>query len=295
MKKFATLLFVLIACASTDAQVIESIGAEQWAVNIESPKEFVKKPALGKNRMRIATYSILPEPVPRENKLERWDSRIKQITHILKDCHVDAVGTQRAMRWQMKQLAEASGYSFVGNATDSIRPSAATKAILYNPEKFKLVAWGDSIYPPESKRDSIGLEYTWAHFKEKQSKKDFYMFNVMMRTKAQAEKLLLDIAGIAGKKPVVVTSDIGLPIYKAAPGVMRNSAYKDAFIIAQHKTGKEGTVHDFRSLNPTRRYDYIHLSPSFTVDEYDTTDEELTTIRPGSDHLPILVDLTFGK
>ena len=133
---------------------------------------------------------------------------------------------------------------------------------------------------------------TWAKFKETDGGKTFYVFNTYLRTAEEAETLLQQTKKIAGKKPVIITADLFALQYKPAPMVFRGKM-KDSYDIALHKTGKVGTYHNFRILKPIRRMDYIFLSPHFIVNEYDTIDEELQTIRPGSDHLPVVVDLTI--
>ena len=108
MKKVFALLFTVISTISLNAQVVESVEVE-WPRKIESNKNIVSKNKLGKNQIRTATYSILPETTPPPNRLERWESRKTQILHLIKDCNIDIIGTQRAYSRQISQLAKLSG------------------------------------------------------------------------------------------------------------------------------------------------------------------------------------------
>lgn len=285
MKKGFALLFTVISTISLNAQVVENVEVE-WPRKIESNKNIVSKNKLGKNQIRTATYSILPETTPPPNRLERWANRKTQILHLIKDCNIDIIGTQRAYSRQISQLAKLSGYSVVTNS-DSI-----PHAILYNSSRLKQEACGFLSLTSENRYDQTPHTCTWAKFKETDGGKTFYVFNTYLRTAEEAETLLQQTKKIAGKKPVIITADLFALQYKPAPMVFRGKM-KDSYDIALHKTGKVGTYHNFRILKPIRRMDYIFLSPHFIVNEYDTIDEELQTIRPGSDHLPVVVDLTI--
>ncbi len=285
MKKLLALFWIISSAVSLNAQIAESEEAE-WPREIEPSKDIVSKKQLGKDQIRIATYSIMPETTPPPNRLERWKSRITQIKHLVKDCHIDIVGTQRAFSWQISQLAKQCGYSTVS------KPDSTPHAILYNPERFKLKAWGQISLTQENNYGATPRSCTWAKFKETEGRKTFYVFNACLRTAKEAETLLQQIRKIAKNKPAIVTADLFAQQYKPAPAAIRNKM-KDAHDIALHRIGKDGTYHNFRTLNPIRRMDYIFLTPHFTVDEYDAVDEELKTIRPGSDHLPVVADLTI--
>ncbi len=267
------------------AQVAESVEAE-WPRQIVSNKNIISKKALGKSQIRIATYSILPETTPPPIMLKRWDIRINQITHIINDCNIDIVGTQRAFSRQISQLAKQCGYHTVSNQ-DSI-----PNAIIYNPQRLEIKAWGHINLTQKKLYDITPHSCTWAKFKETESKKTFYVFNTYLRTAKEAETLLLQIKKIAKNKPAIITADLFAQQYKPAPAAIR-AKMKDAYDIALHITGKDGTFHNYKTLNPIRRMDYIFLTPNFIVNEYDTVDEELTTLRPGSDHLPVVADLTL--
>ncbi len=285
MKKLLALFWIISSAISLNAQTAGSEEAE-WPRKIEPGKDIASKNALGKDQIRIATYSILPETTPPPNRLERWESRITQIRHLIKDCHIDIVGTQRAFSWQISQLAKQCGYSTVS------KPDSIPHAILYNPERLKLEAWGQISLTQENTYDKTPHSCTWAKFKETEGRKTLYVFNACLRTAKEAETLLQHIKKIAKNKPATVTADLFAQQYKPAPAVIRKKM-KDAHDIALHRTGKDGTFHNFRTLNPIRRMDYIFLTPHFIVDEYDAVDEELKTIRPGSDHLPVVADLTI--
>ena len=82
MKKVFALLFTVISTISLNAQVVENVEVE-WPRKIESNKNIVSKNKLGKNQIRTATYSILPETTPPPNRLERWANRKTQILHLI--------------------------------------------------------------------------------------------------------------------------------------------------------------------------------------------------------------------
>ena len=70
MKKVLALLLTVISTISLNAQVAESVDVE-WPRKIEPDKNIVSKNKLGKNQIRTATYSILPETTPPPNRLEQ--------------------------------------------------------------------------------------------------------------------------------------------------------------------------------------------------------------------------------
>lgn len=159
MKKIFALLFTVISTISLNAQVVESVEVE-WPRKIEPDKNIVSKNKLGKNQIRTATYSILPETTPPPNRLERWANRKTQILHLIKDCNIDIIGTQRAYSRQISQLAKLSGYSVVTNS-DSI-----PHAILYNSSRLKQEACGFLSLTSENRYDQTPHTCTWAKFKE---------------------------------------------------------------------------------------------------------------------------------
>ena len=295
MSRLLCFIPALFVCLYIHAQTDNGNDA-QWPQPVDISKDIVKKPVLGKNQIRIATYSILPEQTPRENPLERWHSRIRQIKHILQDCNIDVAGTQRALHWQASQLAERSGYAIVGDEPDSLKPASSSQAILYNKQRAKLMNWGQFLFAGNTKRNEETRHgCTWACFKLTNGKKEFYVFNTLLRNKEEAGELMANAKKIAGTKPVVFTADLGGQMYKPAPKAIKDSGMQDTYLIPMLRLGKFGTFHNFQTLNPIQRFDYIYVSKHFIVNEYDAVDEELQTIRPGSDHLPVVVDLAFGK
>lgn len=289
-----TLLISLLALIATRAAA-QGEYVPEWPPEIEIFKDNVKKAPLGKNQIRVASYSIKPEVAPSDSRLENWQSRVKQVTHILRDCNIDIAGTQRAMYWQMAQVMKITGLATVGACSDSLNPAAASQAILYNPRRVEVKEWGSISLSTQKEKENTPHACTWAKFRQIDGGKVFYVFNTLIRTTFEADSLLTIIRNTAKKTPVILTGDLGDQPYKPVPMRFKKAGYGDSYDKANYRAGKFGTFHDYRSKSPTRRHDYVFLSPDFTVDYYDVVDEELTTIRPGSDHMPVVTDLTIGK
>lgn len=251
-------------------------------------------PAVDKGRVRVASYSIMPETAVPEAPEMRWGQRRGQVAHILSDCHIDAVGTQRAMAWQLRQLTRDTPLRLASSETDTLRPAAASEAILYDTTRLELREWGQFRFAGQA----LGSESrgcAWARLRTRKGRREFFLFSVCMRTGVEAAMLADSVRRISGGKPAVVAADLFALSYAPVATRVKGIPLSDAYSAAQLRAGAMGTYHGFRTLQPRRRYDYVFVSPRVAVERYDVVDEELRNLRPGSDHMPVVVDLKLSK
>lgn len=292
MKRLFLFFFFIFASLSAIAQ---ENGDAVWPPAMPAPVgETVKMPVVEKGLIRVASYSIMPETTMPEAPEMRWRQRREQVAHILVDCHIDAVGTQRALAWQLRQLMKDTPLRVASSETDTLCPAASSEAILYDTTRLELREWGQFRFVGQaSGAEPRGC--AWARLRTRKGRREFYLFSACMRTGVEAAMLADSVRRIAGAKPAVVAADLFALSYAPVVERVKGIPLNDAYSVAQLRAGAMGTYHGFRTLQPRRRYDYVFVSPRIAVERYDVVDEELRNLRPGSDHLPVVTDLKLSK
>lgn len=267
--------------------------------------------------LRVITFNIKYNE-PRDGE-DAWEYRKQKVADVIRFHKADLVGVQEALIGQMRDLEKSLPvFAWCGVGRDDGKTKGEFSAILYSKDRFKLLEtstfWlSETPEMPGSK--GWGANYprvvTWAKFYDKRAKKTFFQFNTHFdhqseQARREGAKLLLKkIEAIAGKHPFVVTGDFNFTEsaepYRILTGKNTDDTEKSDIILkdARYKSvnghfGGNSTFNNFKELIPDRKIDYIFVKNGVKVLEHAVLSDRWDG-KWASDHLPVLVEITFGK
>ena len=184
-------------------------------------------------------------------------------------------------------------------------------AILYNTEKFELVAGSDTTIwlsetpstPSKSWDAALPRILTWGKFQYKTSGRSFFVFNTHFdhigdTARAESAKLIIDtINKVAGDQPVILSGDFNVtPLEEPYAILTGDDGLRDTHILAESRhIGPEFTYSGFEvdpNVTP-RRIDYIFVNDQFSVGRHGAISDFRDGLYP-SDHLPVISVLTLS-
>ncbi len=256
--------------------------------------------------LNVASYNIrMDTPI---DSLDPWSKRKDMIKGLIQFHDFDIFGTQEGFKHQLDGILELSEYSYVGGGRDDGKDKGEHSAIFYKKERFEVLDNGDFWYAENSEVPGKGWDATccnricsWAHLKDKESGKDFFIFNShydhegAVARKNSSLLLLKKVEEIAGNKPVFCTGDFNAsPDSEPIQIIYNDGRLNDSYLVSEQKPyGTEGTFNSFRvSNNPASRIDYIWTSEGIRVLKYGV----LNDIQYGhfpSDHYPVMIKVAI--
>jgi endonuclease/exonuclease/phosphatase family metal-dependent hydrolase len=207
-------------------------------------------------------------------------------------------------------LAVLPGYGHISAGRDDGKAKGEASPIFYKTSRFEVLKSGHFWLSEQPDRPSKGWDAalnricTWGQFKDKESGKAFWFFNLHMDhvgvvARAESAKLVLaKIKEICGAEPVILTGDFNVDQRNesytliAESGLLR-CAYETAVVRYAHS----GTFNAFNTqVTSDSRIDHIFVSKDFTVERYgiltDTYVPQEGPPRLPSDHYPVKVVLS---
>ena len=257
-------------------------------------------------QVEVMTYNI--KYATESDGENSWSKRKDHLTNQLKFYHPDVLGVQEALLGQLEHIKEhVTNYQYVGAARDDGKTKGEYSAVFYNTSKFELLEentfWlSETPNSPSKGWDaSFPRVCTYVKLKEKDSGKDFWVFNTHFdhqgdeAREKSTDLILKKISEITkGDLPVILMGDLNLepetaPIKKIA--AQMNDSKEVAQIVS---FGPEGTFNGYNFTEPVvRRIDYIFTSKdNVEVLKYGVLSDSKDLKYP-SDHLPILVKIRF--
>ncbi len=255
-------------------------------------------------QVKVMTYNI---KFATENDGENsWSKRKDHLTNQIKFYHPDIMGVQEALHGQLDHIKEnVADYQYVGAARDDGRTKGEYSAVFYNTTKFDMLEestfWLSETpnVPSKGWDASYPRVCTWVKLREKESGKDFFVFNTHFdhegdeAREKSTDLILKKITDInKGNLPVVLMGDLNLE--PETESIRRIAAtLNDTKEIAQIVSfGPEGTFNGYNFKEPVeRRIDYIFTSRNnVEVLKYGVLSDSKDLKYP-SDHLPVLVKL----
>jgi endonuclease/exonuclease/phosphatase family metal-dependent hydrolase len=242
------------------------------------------------------------------DSLNSWDYRKDRVVNLIRFFEPDFIGTQEALIHQVEYLEEhlpSTGRIGVGRADGE--DGGELSAILYNKNRFELVAGSDSTIwlsetpakPSKSWDAALPRILTFGKFRDKSSGRELYVFNthfdhIGKQARSESARLILKtIKEVAGDQPVVLTGDFNVVETDKPYQILEESFLRDAFYASQlPSVGPEFTFSGFDVPGPEkkRRIDFI-----FVNDVIDVTRHAILSLFRGdsfpSDHLPVIADL----
>lgn len=241
-----------------------------------------------------------------DDKENAWPNRKEMVSELLQFHDADIIGTQEGFRHQLQDIVTGSAaYAFVGVGRDDGKEEGEHSAIFYRKDRFTVLSKGNFWLSQTPEQPSYGWDAkirricSWAQFRDQQTGKTFYCFNVHYDHQApiarlESSKLLLArIKSIAGKSPAICTGDFNAtPTDEPIAYILNDGSIKDSrSLTTTPPYGPQGTFQGFKTnASMQNRIDYVFVTPGIQILKYGV----LTDIRYGrfpSDHCPVLVKL----
>ncbi len=247
-----------------------------------------------------------------------WNKRCQVMCNQIKWERPDIFGAQEVLHPQLLDLEKGLGnYKWIGVGRDDGKQAGEYAAIFYNPERVELVEDGHFWLNETPDKPALGWDAaciricTWGHFRDKQTKKDFYFLNLHMdhvgvKARSEAAKLVMQhITQMTdgGKKLAVLTGDFNVDQTNNLYNLFTESGVlKDCYTSAEMRFAENGTYNGFDyHFHTTGRIDHIFVTPATTVKAYAIrTDgywaEDMNHVmarRNISDHYPVFARIRF--
>lgn len=256
--------------------------------------------------IKVATYNIRMD-TPRDS-MNAWPHRKENVKGLIQYHDFDIIGTQEGFIHQLNGLLEMPDFAFVGAGRDDGKTAGEHSAIFYKTDRFDLLESGDFWLSETPDKPGLGWDATccnriasWALFKDKESKKEFYVFNAhfdhqgVVARKESGKLMVQKIQEIAKSKPVICTGDFNsTPDTEQIIGL--STLLNDSYSVTKAPPyGPVGTTNSFRFTAPMKnRIDYVFVSDDFVVSKYAVLTDAREQRYP-SDHLPVVATVHFAK
>ncbi|KAA6345566.1 hypothetical protein EZS27_006879 [termite gut metagenome] len=253
--------------------------------------------------IRVASYNLrLDTP---QDELNSWSHRKENVKALIQYHDFDIVGTQEGFLHQLQDICDLPEYVYFGAGREDGKEAGEHSAIIYNKNRLDILNSGNYWLSETPDKPGLGWDATccnricsWVKFKDKQTRKEFYVFNVHFDhqgviARTESGKLMIQkIKEIAKDAPVICTGD-----FNSTPETEQIQAMSSFLLDSRQVTitppyGPTGTF-NARFRNPVNeRIDYIFVTPHFQVSKYAVLTDNNGIYYP-SDHQPVTVDLMF--
>lgn len=267
----------------------------------------------GAQSLRVMTFNIKYDE-PRDG-VNAWPNRKQKVADVIKKYEADIIGVQEALNHQLKDLEVLlPDMAWCGVGRTDGKEGGEYSAILYKKSRLKLLEaktyWlSETPDTPGSKGWDAALPriVTWAKFKDRRSKKEFFHFNTHFdhigeAARVNSARLLSDRVSLTAKNArVVVTGDFNAnystDVYKA----LTEANTKGIALLTDAKNisetgyaGPASTFTGFREFVPDSWIDHIFVGKNIRVLRFIAADDRPGGLWP-SDHLPIVAEISFDN
>lgn len=274
--------------------------------------------AVAAQELTVGSYNIRYKNDTDSINGNGWHRRCKPMCDQILWERPDIFGTQEVLHDQLLDLEKGLGiYRWIGVGRDDGKEEGEYAAIFYNPTRVELVESGNFWLNETPDRPALGWDAaciricTWGHFRDLQTKKEFYFLNLHMDhvgkiARREAAKLVMErITKMtdSGKKLAVLTGDFNVPQTNELYTLFTESGVlKDCYTNAKQRFAEIGTYNGFDyHFHTTERIDHIFVTPATTVDAYAIlTDGRwqkdmngVMSRRNLSDHYPVFARIHF--
>ncbi len=241
-----------------------------------------------------------------------WPYRRDFVASQIRFHEAQIIGVQEALHGQMMDLIERlPGYRYVGVGRDDGKEKGEYSAIIFDSTRLQLLlakTFWLSTQPdvPGSKGWDAAITriVTWARFRDRKSKKEFYVFNthfdhIGKDARRESAKMLIEkVHQIAGKSPAIITGDFNsVPSDEPIQVITDNSnslhLIDTRSISKSPHYGPTGTFNGFRNkeINDDP-IDYVFVKNKVKVLKHATFSQTWNG-RFSSDHFPMFVQVVI--
>ncbi|GAA3582393.1 endonuclease/exonuclease/phosphatase family protein [Snuella lapsa] len=237
---------------------------------------------------------------PKENY---WVNRRVHQVALINFHQPDIIGLQEPHLHQLKYLHEnVNGYNWVGNGREDGMEAGEYNPIFYKANRFKLlqsgIFWLSETPNRVSKSWDAGYTRicTWALFENKETQKQFYVFNTHFDSKGKEARIKSatiineKVNELDGNIPVFVLGDFNFSPESKAYNEMVTYGLNDSKTIVQSDPyGPDGTYNGFQFDRISKyRIDYVFVNSIVDVLKYGVLTDSYEMKYP-SDHFPIWI------
>lgn len=252
----------------------------------------------------VAAYNLRMDTS--SDGINAWPNRKEDVKALVQYHEFDIIGTQEGFKHQLEGLLEIPGFAYIGGGRDDGKDAGEHSAIVYKKERFQVLDSGDFWLSEAPDKPGLGWDATccnriasWAKFKDKQSRKQFYVFNVhfdhqgVVARRESAKLMQQKIKEIAKDEPVILTGD-----FNSTPEteqiVLLSAFLNDAYTVSKMPPyGPVGTFNSFQFTAPyEKRIDYVFVSDHFEVRKYAALTDSKEQRYP-SDHIPVVATVSL--
>ncbi|NJD21204.1 MAG: endonuclease/exonuclease/phosphatase family protein [Melioribacter sp.] len=235
-----------------------------------------------------------------------WMYRKHNVIETIKNFNPALFGLQEALQLQIDEiLKQMPNYSYVGVGRDDGKFAGEYSCIFYFKNRFDVDSSGTfwfsdtpNIVASKSWGNNITRICTWALFRDKISKKSFYMFNVHLDHESQPSReksAELLVRKINQKSlPVILTGDFNSGENNAAIKTILKSGLIDTYRKLHEKKSNEGTFNSFKGETSGDKIDFIFVTKDFDVKESEIIRKNYNGKYP-SDHFPVTTILKLTE
>lgn len=255
---------------------------------------------------KVMTYNIRFDNV--NDGENQWSKRKGFLSNQITYNNPDIFGIQEGLHHQVQYLDSTFvNYNYIGVARDDGKTKGEYSAIFYNKEKFDVLKQGTFWLSETPNKISVGWDAamericTYGLLKDKKSNQQFLVFNthfdhIGKEARVRSAALILNKTEEFNTKslPVIVMGDFNLKP-EEAPIKLLSESLNDTKKVSELKPfGPTGTFNGFKFNKPvSNRIDYIFTSKNnISVKKYAVLSDSKDCKYP-SDHLPVVVDITF--
>lgn len=254
----------------------------------------------------VAAYNLRMDTS--SDGVNAWPNRKEEVKALIQYHEFDIIGTQEGFKHQLDDLLEMPSFAYVGGGRDDGKDGGEHSAILYRKDRFQVLDSGDFWLRENPEEPGLGWDATccnriasWAKFKDKNSRKQFYVFNVhfdhqgVVARRESAKLMEQKIKEIAKNAPVILTGDFN-STPETEQMVLLSSFLNDAYGISKTPPyGPVGTFNSFQFTAPyDKRIDYVFVSDHFEVRKYGALTDSKNQRYP-SDHIPVVATINLVK
>ncbi|EIJ39998.1 metal-dependent hydrolase [Galbibacter orientalis DSM 19592] len=256
--------------------------------------------------LKVMTYNIkYDNPSDTANN---WQSRKEFLISQLNFYAPDIFGTQEGLHNQLEDIQrELKNYKYIGIGRDQGDTKGEYSAIFYNTKKYEVENESTFWLSPMPEKPSKGWDAalnricTYATFKDKESGKEFLVFNTHFDhvgnvARLESSKLILKKMKELNPKnlPVVLTGDFNLDSTSEGVVAIKKEMLDSHLEAGENAFGPDGTFNGFHFEKPVKnKIDFVFISKNdFSVLKSGILSDSKNLKYP-SDHFPVIAYLDF--
>ncbi len=238
-----------------------------------------------------------------------WPERRPLMRECIAAVSPDIFGTQEGLYGQLKDIAvDLPAYDWIGLGREG-GSKGEFMAVFFRKARFEPLAFdhfwlsdtpnviGSSTWGNVNRR-----MVTWIRFLDRQSKREFYVFNthfdhlIQLAREKSAALVRQRVEALDTNLPVILTGDFNVGRDNSAHEILvRDNFFADTWDLAKEREGEGlGTFNGFKQVpNDNRRIDWILARGQVQVEK----EKIITFNKDGkfpSDHCPLVAWLNFG-